>query len=285
MTRTVHINGEYLPESEAKISVFDRGFLFADAVYEVTAVLDGKLVEFAPHMKRLERSLSELDMAMPCTVDELLDIHREMVRRNKLIEGLVYMQISRGAADRDFAFPCEDTKPTLVLFTQAKHLTESASADTGISVISLPDLRWGRRDIKTVQLLYPSIAKMEAKKAGAADAWMVDELGVTEGSSNNAYIVLADGRIVTRNLGHDILPGITRRTVLRCAEDLQMTVDERPFSLAEAAGAVEAFYTSATGFVTPVTQIDGKRIGDGRPGAVTRRLRELYIQEAKQSAI
>ncbi|MEM6988705.1 MAG: D-amino-acid transaminase [Pseudomonadota bacterium] len=282
--RTVYVNGQYLPESDAKISVFDRGFLFADAVYEVTAVLDKKLVEFTPHMARLERSLSELNMRMPCSVDELLAIHRELVSRNDLDEGLVYMQISRGAADRDFAYPGEDTEPTLVLFTQAKQFISAPSAETGIAVVSVPDLRWGRRDIKTVQLLYPSIAKMEAKKAGADDAWLVDDKGVTEGSSNNAYIVLEDGRIITRNLGHDILPGITRRTVLRCAEELQMTVEERPFSLAEVSGAVEAFYTSATGFVTPVVSIDGAQIGAGEPGPVTRRLRELYIQDAKRNA-
>lgn len=285
MTRTVYVNGDFVPETEASISVFDRGFLFADAVYEVTAVLDGKLVEFEPHMARLERSLSELDMNMPCTVDELLGIHRELLSRNNVEEGLVYLQISRGAADRDFAFPSDDTTPTLVMFTQMKQFIDVATANTGISVASVPDKRWGRRDIKTVQLLYPSLAKMEAKRAGADDAWMYDELGVTEGSSNNAYIVMEDGRIITRQLSHDILPGITRRTVMRCAEDLQVTVEERPFSLEEAANAREAFYSSATGFVTPVVKIDGQTIGDGAPGPVTRRLREIYIQEARQNAI
>ncbi|MEM7377302.1 MAG: D-amino-acid transaminase [Pseudomonadota bacterium] len=285
MNRTVYVNGEYVPEHDARISVFDRGFLFADAVYEVTAVLDGKLVEFEPHITRLERSLSELGMPMPCDADALLAIHRELVSRNAVTEGLVYLQVSRGAADRDFAFPAANTEQTLVLFTQHKNFLTAASAETGISVISLPDKRWGRRDIKTVQLLYPSLAKMEAKQAGADDAWMVDDIGVTEGSSNNAYIVLADGRIVTRNLGHDILPGITRRTVLKCAGDLQLTVEERPFSLEEAADAVEAFYSSATGFVTPVVALDGKPIGDGKPGPVTRRLREIYIQDALQNAI
>lgn len=285
MNRTVYVNGQYVPESDAQISVFDRGFLFADAVYEVTAVLDGKLVEFEPHMTRLERSLSELSLQAPCTNDELLEIHRELITRNSLDEGMIYLQISRGAADRDFAFPPEDTTATLVLFTQDRQVADTPAARSGIKVASVPDKRWGRRDIKTVQLLYPSLAKMQAKQSGADDAWLYDDLGVTEGSSNNAYIVLDDGRIITRQLSHDILPGITRRSVLRCAADMQLTLEERPFSLEEAAMAREAFYTSATGFVMPVVELDGQKIGDGTPGPITRRLREIYIQDARDNAI
>ena len=189
MSRTVYVNGEYVAEEEAKVSVFDRGFLFADGVYEVTSVIGGKILEFAGHSARLERSLGELEMDCPVTMDELLEIHRELVRLNEIDEGLVYLQITRGAADRDFAYP-KDAEPTIVLFTQAKPgLLEGAAAKVGMKVISVEDMRWGRRDIKTVQLLYPSMAKIAAKKAGADDAWLVEDGLVTEGSSNNAYIV------------------------------------------------------------------------------------------------
>ncbi|MEM9716002.1 MAG: aminotransferase class IV, partial [Pseudomonadota bacterium] len=208
MSRTVYVNGEYLPEGDAKVSVFDRGFLMADGVYEVTTVLDGKLVEFDGHITRLNRSLNELDMAKPCSDEELLDIHRKLIEENDLDEGLIYLQVTRGAADRDFAFP-EDAEPTLVLFTQKKNLAAAPAAETGINVISIEDMRWGRRDIKTVQLLYPSLGKMMAKKAGAQDAWMVQDGFVTEGTSNNAYIV-KNGKIITRALSNDILHGITR---------------------------------------------------------------------------
>ncbi len=239
MSRTVYVNGEYLPEEEAKVSVFDRGFLFADAVYEVTSVLGGKLIDFAGHAARLSRSLGELEMENPLTEAEWLAVHREMVVRNGIEDGLIYLQVTRGAADRDFAFP-EAATPTVVLFTQSKPgLAESPAARTGIKVASVPDIRWGRRDIKTVQLLYPSMAKMMAKKAGADDAWLVEDGFVTEGSSNNAYIVKG-GTIVTRNLGTEILHGITRAAVLRFAREAQMRVEERPFTVEEAQGADEA---------------------------------------------
>jgi D-alanine transaminase len=283
MSRIVYVNGEYLPEEEAKVSVFDRGFLFADGVYEVTSVLDGKLVDFDGHAARLERSLSELEMQSPVSRGELLDIHRELVARNGLTEGMVYLQVTRGAADRDFAYP-KDAAPTLVMFTQTGQLIDRPAAKTGIRVISIPDLRWGRRDIKTVQLLYPSMGKMAAKKAGADDAWMEEDGFVTEGTSNNAWIV-KDGRIVTRHLGTEILHGITRAAVLRLAAEAQMAVEERPFSLAEAKAADEAFITSASTFVMPVVEIDGAPVGTGTPGPVARRLRELYIAEMRAAAI
>ena len=211
MTRTVYLNGEYLLENEAKISIFDRGFLMADAVYEVTSVLNGKLIDFKGHADRLERSLDELDMKNPVSYEELLAVHRELVRLNNIDEGLVYLQISRGApSDRDFVYPNPDkTNPTVVLFTQNKPgLANSPSAKKGIKIISIDDERWGRRDIKTVQLLYPSMGKMMAKKAGADDAWMVQDGYVTEGTSNNAYII-KNNKIVTRGLSNDILHGIT----------------------------------------------------------------------------
>ncbi|WP_224816793.1 D-amino-acid transaminase [Hasllibacter sp. MH4015] len=285
MTRTVYVNGEYLPEHDATVSIFDRGFLFADGVYEVTSVLDGKLIDFAGHAKRLQRSLDELEMRNPVTEDELLEIHRELVRANDLTEGLIYLQVTRGAADRDFAYPSEETDPTIVLFTQAKAgLAENPMAKTGMKVISIPDERWGRRDIKTVQLLYPSMGKMAAKAAGAHDAWMVEDGVVTEGTSNNAYIVKGN-TIITRHLGHEILHGITRAAVLRMAQEAQMKVEERPFTMEEAKAADEAFITSASTFVMPVVEIDGEAVGNGAPGNVTARLREIYLDEMRKAAI
>ena len=286
MSRTVYVNGEYLPEADAKISVFDRGFLMADGVYEVTSVLDGKLVDFEGHAKRLERSLKELDMASPVTMDELLEIHRELVAKNDLEEGGIYLQITRGApADRDFAFPDPDETPSsIVLFTQVKNLANAPAASKGISVISIEDQRWARRDIKTVQLLYPSMGKMMAKKAGADDAWMVEDGVVTEGTSNNAYIVKG-GKIITRQLSNDILHGITRAAVLRLAKEAQMEVEERGFTIEEAKDADEAFVTSATTFVQPVVRIDDAVVGEGTPGRIALRLREIYIDEARKKAI
>jgi D-alanine transaminase len=286
MSRIVYVNGAYVPEGEAVVSVFDRGFVMSDAVYEVTSVLDGKLIDFAGHMARLRRSLGELEMPSPATDEDLLAIHRELVARNGIDEGLVYLQVTRGnPGDRDFAYPPEGTPPTLVLFTQAKPgLADSPAAKTGARVISIPDLRWGRRDIKTVQLLYPSMGKMAAKKAGADDAWMVEDGFVTEGTSNNTYIVKGK-TIVTRQLGHEILHGITRAAVLRMAREAQMTVEERPFTLDEAKVADEAFFTSASAFVMPVVQIDEAVLGDGTPGPVARRLREIYLDEMRRAAV
>jgi D-alanine transaminase len=284
MSRTVYVNGSYVPEEDAKISVFDRGFLFADGVYEVTSVLDGKLLDFAGHATRLQRSLDELEMKSPVTMDELLDIHRDLVRLNEMTEGMVYLQITRGAADRDFAYP-KDAQPTLVMFTQAKALIDSPMAKTGMKVISIEDQRWGRRDIKTVQLLYPSMGKMMAKAAGADDAWMVEDGFVTEGTSNNAYIVTKSGKIITRHLGNEILHGITRAAVLRFAREAQMDVEERAFTMDEAKDAAEAFITSASTFVMPVVSIDGVVLGDGKPGPVALRLREIYLDESRKSAI
>ena len=283
MSRIVYVNGAWLPEEEAKISVFDRGFLFADAVYEVTSVLDGRLVDLAGHLRRLHRSLAELEMPAPASDAEIEAIHRELVARNGLSEGMVYLQVTRGAADRDFTYPAAPV-PSLVMFTQARPLVDTAAARDGIKVIAVPDIRWARRDIKTVQLLAPSMCKMMAKKAGKDDAWLIEDGFVTEGTSNNAYIV-ANGAIVTRDLSSAILHGITRAAVLRLAREAQLRVEERPFTLAEATAAAEAFMTAASAFVTPVVEIDGQAIGDGRPGPVTRRLRELYLEEARRGAV
>jgi D-alanine transaminase len=286
MTRTVYLNGDYLPETEARVSIFDRGFLMADGVYEVTSVLGGKLIDFGGHCARLGRSLSELEMAPPCSDEELLAIHRELVRLNDITDGMIYLQVTRGnPGDRDFAYPSADTKPTLVLFTQSKPgLADNPQAKTGWKVISVDDIRWGRRDIKTVQLLYPSMAKMMAKKAGVDDSWLVQDGVVTEGTSNNAYIIKGN-KIITRQLSNDILHGITRVAVLRFAREAQMEVEERSFSIAEAQTADEAFVTSASAFVMPVVEIDGAAIGTGKPGHVVARLREIYLDEMRKAAI
>ena len=227
--RTVYVNGEYLPETEAKVSIFDRGFLMADGVYEVTSVLDGKLIDFDGHAIRLSRSLNELQMRNPISKEDLLEVHRELVRVNEIDEGLIYLQITRGSdGDRDFAFPDPDTtEPTIVLFTQSKPgMADSPAAKKGAKVISIEDIRWGRRDIKTVQLLYPSMGKMMAKKAGCDDAWMVEDGFVTEGTSNNAYIVMGN-KIITRALSNEILHGITRAAVLRFAKSVTLPSTKR----------------------------------------------------------
>ena len=253
----------------------------------MTSVLGGKLIDFEGHAVRLERSLRELDMRAPCTSEELLEIHRELVRVNEIDEGLVYLQITRGSdGDRDFAFPDpETTKPTLVLFTQNKPgLAHSEASKKGAKIISIEDIRWGRRDIKTVQLLYPSMGKMMAKKAGCDDAWMIEDGFVTEGTSNNAYIVKGN-KIITRALSNDILHGITRAAVLRMAREAQMDVEERSFTIEEAKEADEAFTTSASAFVMPVVEIDGVQMGKGTPGPVAKRLREIYLDESLKKAI
>ena len=282
MSRIVYVNGRFVPESEAHVSIFDRGFLFGDGVYEVSSVLDRGLVDNSAHLARLERSLGELGMALPATPDEIVRAQKELIARNDLDEGTIYLQITRGPADRDFAYPAEP-KPTLVMFTQKKSIVDNPLAARGITVITVPDLRWRRRDIKTVGLLAASMAKQAALDAGADDVWMVEDGVVTEGSSNNAYIVTGDGVVVTRHLGSEILHGITRAAVLRLSREHQIAVEERAFTVDEAKSAAEAFITSASSFVIPVTGIDGETIGDGRPGAITTRLREIYIESARAS--
>ncbi len=287
MTRTVYVNGEYLPEDQARVSVFDRGFLMADGVYEVTSVLDGKLIDFDGHARRLTRSLAELDMTPPIPDDDLLAVFRELVARNGITEGMVYLQVTRGnPGDRSFVFPDPATTPaTVVAFTQdVPNLADAPAAKTGFRVISIPDIRWGRRDIKTTQLLYPSMGKMMARKAGVDDSWFVEDGFVTEGTSNNAYFVKGN-RIVTRHLGNDILHGITRAAVLRFAAEAQFEIEERAFTVEEAQLADEAFSTAASIFVMPVVEIDGTPVGDGKPGPVARRLREIYIDEMRKTAV
>lgn len=284
MSRIVYLNGNYVDEEAAKVSIFDRGFLMADGVYEVTAVLEGRLIDFSGHIDRLQRSLGALGMPLPAEFDDLYSIHKFLIERNRLRDGLIYLQITRGnPGDRDFAFP-EPGRcvPTLVLFTQSKPgLADVASSQTGIKVLSVPDLRWRRRDIKTTQLLYPSMAKMIAKQANADDAWLFEDGLVTEGTSSNAWIVQGE-TLVTRQQSNDILYGITRAAVLALAAESDLAFEERPFSVEEARAADEAFQTSAAAFVMPVVCIDDTVIGDGRPGRLTRRLRALYLEIARR---
>jgi len=279
MSRIVYINGEYVPENEAKVSIMDRGYLFADGVYEVSAVINGKMVDNDRHLLRLERSLGELDMKSPLPVDEIHKIQIELIERNGLQEGIIYLQITRGVAERDFLWP-EDISPTLTMFTQEKKLLQPPLAGKGASIITVPDIRWQRRDIKSVALLAQAMAKHAARKAGADDAWMVDNGYVTEGTSTNAFIVTMDGTLVTRNLTNKILHGVTRRAVLRLAEEAQLPIEERPFKPEEAYDAVEAFATGSSFFVLPVVEIDGHVLSNRVPGPLTNRLRELYIEIA-----
>jgi len=279
MGRIVYVNGEYVDERDAKISIFDRGFLFADGVYEVSSVLNGKMVDNDAHLRRLERSLGELDMPAPAGPDEIVAIQRSLLERNGLREGTIYLQITRGAADRDFAYPGEP-RPSLVMFTQARDLIDSPVAARGLSVVTIPDIRWARRDIKTIGLLAASMAKQTALERGADDAWMFEGGYITEGTSNNAYIVNPAGEVITRHLGNEILAGITRAAVLRLSSEDGMRIVERPFTIGEALAAGEAFITSASTFVCPVVRIDNRPIGDGKPGPVAGRLRELYISMA-----
>jgi D-alanine transaminase len=280
MSRTVYVNGQFLPEEDGKVSIFDRGFLFADGVYEVTPVINSKLADYDAHEQRLDRSLNELRMAWPCTKPELRAMHEQLIVRNELAEGIIYMQVTRGVADRQFNFP-KDSKSTLVAFTQVMTLVDNPNARTGVKVVTTPDIRWLRRDIKTVMLLAPVLGKQEAYEKGASEAWMVEGGVVTEGTSSNAYIV-KDGKVITRELSNRILNGCTRRALKRLAEEIGITMEERAFTPDEAYAADEAFLTSASQFVMPITEIDGTRIGGGQPGPVARKLRELVLEEAQK---
>lgn len=284
MSRTVYLNGQWLPEAEAKVSVFDRGFMFADAIYEVTAVIGGKLIDYAGHAGRLKRSLGSLGIAAPVSDEDMLALHREILVRNGMTDGLIYLQISRGAQDRDFLFT-DDLTPTFVMFTQSRPVLGNPKWGKGISVITMPEGRWEQRQIKTVQLLYSSLAKMEAQKQGADDAFFVEDGFITEASSSNAHIVTKAGTLVTRDLSNALLHGITRGSVLDLAKRAGLAVEERGFKPAEAKDAAEVFITSATNFVMPVTRIDGQPVGDGKPGPVSQTLLRAYIEDRLASAI
>jgi D-alanine transaminase len=284
LDQIAYVNGSYVPLQEAKVSVLDRGFLFADGIYEVAAVLEGKLIDNASHLARLERSVGEIGLALPETIERIQEIQRELIVRNHLVNGMVYLQATRGAdTGRDFAFP-KDVKPTLVMFTSVKDIVGAPSAKTGIAVITVPDLRWVRRDIKSVALLAQVLAKQAAAEAGAGEAWMIEDGKVTEGGSSSAFILTHDDVLVTRNNSSAILPGCTRKAVVALAEERQLRVEERPFTVAEALAAKEVFITSATVFVQAVVAIDGKTVANGKPGPMTDRLREIYVDFARATA-
>jgi D-alanine transaminase len=283
LSRIVYVNGAFLPEAEAKISIFDRGFIFADGIYEVSAVLDGGLVDNEAHLARLARSLREIDLAMPLPKPDIVALQKELILRNRLVEGSIYLQVTRGAADREFPFP-PDAKPSLVMFTQAREIVNDPKAVTGIKLHSVADIRWARRDIKSVALLAQVLAKQAAAAAGCQEAIMHEDGVVTEGGSSTVFIVTEDGRIVTRPNSQAILPGITRQSVIRLATEKALAIEERSFTLDEVFAARECFTTSATGFVKPVVEVDGKRIGGGQPGPVARRLRDIYVEAARAEA-
>jgi D-alanine transaminase len=276
-----YVNGDFVPLSEAKVSVLDRGFLFADGIYEVSAVLDGKLIDNESHLARLERSVGEIKLPLPETVARIKEIQHELIARNAVKDGLVYIQVTRGAdKGRDFAFP-KGVKPTLMMFTSVKDIVNAASAKTGIGVITVPDIRWSRRDIKSVALLAQVLAKQAAAEAGCGEAWMIEDGKVTEGGSSSAFILTKDDVLVTRENSSAILPGCTRKAVVRLAEERQLRVEERAFTIEEALKAKEAFITSASSFVQPVVKIDGETVADGKPGPMATRLREIYIEFAR----
>jgi D-alanine transaminase len=282
MSRIVYVNGSFVPEADAKVSIFDRAFLFADGVYEVTAVLGRRPLDLDAHLARLDRSLAEMQISPPLTHAELRALHEELIALNGVEEGVVYLEITRGVADRDFLYPA-DAAPTVVAFTQSRPLLDNPYAMTGVKVITLPDLRWKRRDIKSTSLLAQAMGKQQAKLRGAYEAWMVEDGVVTEGTSSTSFILDAEGRLRTQPLGHHILPGVTRRAVLRLAATEGLTIEERPFTVAEALGAREAFLTAASAFVLPVVEIDGVAIGNGRPGPIAQAFRRLYIEEASKA--
>lgn len=280
MSRIVFVNGDYVAERDAVVSVFDRGFLFADGVYEVTAVIGGRLIDWDAHLARLERSLRELDITSPLDGKSLRAMQDELIRRNGLDEGAIYLQITRGPADRDFAYPA-DPHPGVVAFTQARPIVDTKQAREGVAVVTIPDIRWKRRDIKSISLLPQAMGKQEARCRGAYEAWMIEDGLVTEGTSSSAFIVDAAGVLRTQPLGNHILAGTLRRSVLRLANETGIAIAERPFTLDEALGAREAIMSAATAFVLPVVSIDGAPVGDGKPGPVAGELRRLYLAEAR----
>ena len=282
--RQVYINGEFKKEDEAKVSVFDRGLLFSDSLYEVTTVINGKLIDFNNHMKRLDRSMTELKFKKLLNHEDILAFHRKLIELNNLKEGMIYLQVTRGVADRSFDMPKDEIKPTVLAFTQEKIIIDSESAKNGIKVMTLDDMRWKRCDIKTTQLLYASMAKTEATEKGFDDAWMIRQGYITEGSSSNAWII--KGKIImTRQSDNLILSGITRDAIFKCAKDLGYEVVTKNITLQDTQSASEAFITSATACVMPVVKINTNQVGHGKPGKFVTALRAEYIKQAVAGAI
>ncbi len=282
MKPIVYCNGEFVEEQSAKVSIFDRGFLFGDGVYEVVPVVNGKLIDKFEFLQRLERSLYELELEWPCSQLEYVAMLETLIARNKLVEGSVYTQVTRGVAPRDFAF-LDNTPTTCVAFTSAKPYLNSPLVETGVEVITVEDLRWKRQDIKSIALLAQCLAKQESRKQGCYESWMLEGGFITEGSSSTAYIV-KNNTIITRPKSNDVLPGIRRHVLLELAGGKGIKVELQAFTLDEVLAADEAFLSSATTLVLPVVKVDGILIGDGKPGSMTLKLRQLYVERIKKQA-
>ena len=284
MARIVYLNGDYMPENEAKISIFDRAVTFGDAIYDVAGVLDGKLVDFEHHMQRYFGSLGKLGIESPLSQEEILHAFRELVSRNNLDEGLVYLQVSRGVAERDFVWP-DGITPTVFMFTQVKSSVENEAAQTGVALVSSEDIRWARRDIKSVNLLAQVLAKQAAHEAGAYEALMIDSEGFVTECGSTSFFIVRDDLILTRPLSNDILPGVTRRALISLGENHSLRLVESKFTLDEALAADEAFISGASSYVLPVRSIDGQAIGSQVPGPISQRMREIYLEFVRASLI
>lgn len=279
MARLAYVNGRFVNHSAAQVHIEDRGYQFADGVYEVVPIHHGCLIDESPHLDRLGYSLRELRIGWPVSRQTLMQVTRELIRRNGVTEGIVYMQVTRGVAPRDHRFPAHG-QSSLVMTTRRARPLPAAVLTEGVAVVTVPDIRWRRRDIKSISLLPNVLGKQQAIEAQAYEAWLIDEHGqVTEGTSTNAWIVTQDGKLITRARGPDILGGVTRAAVLELLHGHKLSFEERAFSIEEAKQAAEAFLTSSTNFIVPVTRLDGAPIGNGRPGEVTRKLRELYLRQ------
>jgi len=278
MKKIVFLNGEYMEADEAKVSIFDRGFLFGDGVYEVVPVVNYTVLDREPFLERFERSLSEIELAWPIKKDEFLVMIDNLIKKNDIKEGGVYMQVTRGVAPREFYYP-QNTPTTVMAFAFSKSIIDAPQAQTGLKVVTVEDIRWKRRDVKSIALLGQCMAKEEAHQAGAYEGWMVEDGFVTEGTSSSAYIA-KDGKIITRPLSNSILPGIRRKLLIKLANEHNVEIVERPFTVEEALCADEAFLSSATTFVLPIVEIDGKKIGDGKPGPIFKKMRAMYIESA-----
>ena len=284
MTRIVYLNGDYLPAGEARLSIFDRAVTFGDGIYDVAGVLDGKLVDFEHHMRRYFDSLRKIGIESPLSRDEILQTFRELVQRNRLDEGLVYLQVTRGEAERDFVWPA-GIRPNIFMFTQVKASVENTAAETGVALISVDDIRWTRRDIKSVNLLAQVLARQQAHEAGAYEALMVDSDGYVTECGSTSFFSVRDDSILTRPLSNDILPGVTRRAVIALCETHGLRLVESKFALDEVYSADEAFISGASSYILPVRSIDGRELGSEIPGPVSRRMREIYLEFARASLI
>ena len=284
MTRIVYLNGDYMPDHEAKISIFDRAVNFGDAIYDVAGVLDGKLIDFEHHMQRYFSSLQKLSIESPLEQDEILRAFRRLVELNHVTEGLVYMQVTRGVAERDFVWP-QGIKPNIFMFTQAKQADENDAGRDGIRLATAPDIRWARRDIKSVNLLGQVLAKQAAHQAGAYEALLVDDDGYVTECGSTSFFMVRGNEILTRPLTNDILPGVTRRAIIALCANNDLKLNETRFTLQQALDADEAFISGASSYILPVIDIDGHELSGGKPGGLTRQLREIYLEHVRASLI